>query len=119
MVDSLPLLPISQERLQALVAALLVYQRYRREKTPPTAERIRTLFILEFLIPKLYSGVGTHEEATPLWLTVDDIQIIKAGLTTLLDNLNRKPPSARIKQEMQRLKELKTTIEQTFRTTQD
>lgn len=119
MVDSLPLLPISSERLQALVAALLVYQRYRREKTPPSEERTRTLFILEFLIPKLYSKAGTHEEATPLWLTVDDVQVMKIGLATLLDLLNRKPPSARIKKEMQRLKELKTVIEQTFRITQD
>ncbi len=35
------------------------------------------------------------------------------------DHLNRKPPSAKIKKEMERLKSLKTTIVQTFRTTQD
>jgi hypothetical protein len=119
MADTLPIVPIDQEPLQALIAALLVYQRYRLEKTPPTEERMRTLLILGFLIPKLYSGIGIHEGATPLWLTVDDVQVMKAGLATLLDNLNRKPLSAKIKKEMQRLKELKITIEQTFRTTQD
>lgn len=116
---SLPVLPISQDQLQMLTAAMLVYKRYRREKTPPTEERLRTLLTLEFLIPKLYGAVETQEEATPLWLTVDDVQTMKAGLTSLLDTLNRRPSSAAIKQEVQRLKELKTVIEQTFRTAQD
>lgn len=119
MGNSLPILPIGHEQLKVLVAAMLVYKRYRHEKTPPTEERLRTLLTLELLIPKLYGAVVIHEEATPLWLTVDDVQVMKTGLATLLDTLNRKPSSTAIKQEIQRLKELKTVIEQTFRTTQD
>ena len=34
---------------------------------------MRTLLVLDFLIPQLYSGVETHEEATLLWLTMDDV----------------------------------------------
>lgn len=119
MGDSLPVLPIDQEQLQILVVVLLVYKRYRREKTPRTEEQLRTLLTLEYLIPKLYGAVSSYKEATPLWLTVDDVQVMKAGLTSLLETLNRKPPSAAIDKERQRLKELKAVIEQTFRTTQD
>lgn len=119
MRDTLPVLPIGQEQLQILVAALLVYKHYRRERTPSTEERLHTLLTLDLLIPKLYSAVSPHQEAIPLWLTVDDVQVMKAGLASLLDRLNRKPPSAAIRKEMQSLKELKAVIEQTFRTTQD
>ena len=119
MAEILPSLPIDQELLKALIAALLVYQRFRKEKTPPTEERLHTLLILHSLIPKLYTGVDTRETALPLWLTVDDVQVIKAGLAALLDNLNRKSASARLKKEMQNLKELQVTIEKTFRITQD
>ena len=98
---------------------MLVYKYYRFTKTPTTEEQQRTLLILDFLIPKLYRGIGVQEGNTPLWLTVDDIRVIKAGLATLLDRLNRKPPSPKLKKEMQRLKELKAAIEQTFSVTQD
>jgi hypothetical protein len=119
MKDALPVLPIGQEQLRTLVAALLIYKHYRREKTPSTQERLHTLLTLEFLIPKLYGALCPHQEATPLWLTIDEVQVMKAGLASLLDRLSRKPPSAAIRKEMQRLRELKAVIEQTFRTTQD
>ena len=95
MAKMLPVLPITQEHLLALVAALLIYQRYRREKTPLTEERTRTLLILECLIPKLYSGIDIQKSALPLWLTVDDVQVIQMGLATLIDQLNRKPTCVR------------------------
>ncbi len=119
MVQPLPLLPISQEQLQQLIAAMLIYWRFRQKKTPNTEERRRTLFILEFLIPKLYRGVGVHEEATPLWLTTDDVSVLKSGMATLIAELNRKPASRKITEQIQQLKKLKTLIEQTFPTTQD
>jgi len=119
MADSFPLLPVSQEQLKELVGAMLVYKQYRFLKTQPTEERWQTLLILECLIPKLYCGVGIQEGAKPLWLTVDDVRVMKIGLATLLDQLNKKPRSPTIEAEMQRLKKLKTAIEQTFKTTQD
>lgn len=119
MGDTLPLLPISQERLRYLLAAMLVYQQYRLKKTPPSEERRFTLLVLTFLIPKLQRGTEPHAEEMPLPLTVDEVRVMKGGLAMMLDRLNRKPASRDVKREIVRLKALKTSIEQTFSTTQD
>ncbi|HEU5383623.1 MAG TPA: hypothetical protein VFV38_50125 [Ktedonobacteraceae bacterium] len=119
MPKSLPMMQINQDQLSFLVAVLLVYRKYRREKTPPTEERMHTLIVLDLLISRLNGGLATSREPASLLLTEDDIHVLKAGLIMLLDRLNRKPPTAAIKQETQRLKELKTLIDQTFQITQD
>ncbi len=119
MSNALPFVPISQDLLQYLIAAMLVYQQYRQRKTPPSEERGHTLLVLTFLLPKLQCGIEPHEGDIPLLLTVDEVRVMKGGLTILLDQLNRKPASGKIKREMTRLKSLKTLLEQHFSTTQD
>jgi cell division FtsZ-interacting protein ZapD len=119
MPDAFPLLPISHEQLQRLVAALLVYRLYLQRKVPPTQERLRTFITLECLLQKLNLGLTTQEETLPLFLTEDDVSVIKAGFTTLLDQLKRKARPEKIKREVEQLQELKTLIEQTFKTVQD
>jgi len=44
--------------------------------------------------------------------------VMKTGVAVLLERLGKKASEAVIKWEMQRLKALKTMLEQTFRTTQ-
>lgn len=118
MTDALPVLPISQEQLQRLIAAMLVYQRYRYEKTPPTEEQLQTLSILEYLIPKLSQWTVRHEETMPLWLTVDDVCVIKGGLDVLIEKLKGEPSSGKIDRELQNLQKLQIIIQQ-FKTTLD
>ena len=125
MPETFPIVPIGPEQLKRLVAALLVYQRYRQQRTPPTRERGATLLILSLLLPRLHQGVepdgpgSAPLEGIPLFLTVAEVCVIKAGLATLLDLLKRKPTSRAIAQEIRALKALKTLIEQNFSTTQD
>ncbi len=119
MSDALPFVPISQEHITYLIAAMLVYQQYRQRKTPPSEEREYTLLILLFLLPKLQRGIEPHKGEIPLLLTVDDVRIIKGGLTMMIDQLNRKPTSRYITQEITRLKQLKTLFDKHFSTTQD
>ena len=119
MSDAVPLLPISQDQLQHLVAALLVYRLYRQKKTPPTEERMHTLIVLELLIQKLNLGIDTQEAALPLLLMEEDVSVIKAGLATLLDSLKRRVQPPKIKREMQQLRDLKTVIEQAFKIAQN
>lgn len=119
MAEPLPLLPVDQEQLAMLIAAMLAYRLYVFKKMPSTAGRAYTLMTLALLIPKLQCGMGVHEEAMPLLLTQDDVLVMKTGLAVLLERLGKKAPGAVIKREMQRLKALKTMLEQTFRTTQD
>jgi hypothetical protein len=119
MSETLPFLPISQDRLQYLLAAMLVYQQYRLKKTPSSEEQQHTLLILAFLIPKLQRGTEPHDGEMPLLLTVDEVRVIKGGLAMILDRLNRKPVSRQITQEITRLKMLQTTIAQSFLTAQD
>lgn len=118
-MGKVPLVPISQDDLSYFIASLLVYQRYRREKTPPSQERDQALFVLALLIPKLQRGIEPQKGDLPLFLTVDEIQVMKGGLNTLLDLLNRRSSSARLKKEIARLKALKTLLDQHFVTTQD
>lgn len=54
-----------------------------------------------------------------MWLTVDEVSVIKGGLTTMLYQLKRKPTSRHLTQEITRLKQLKTLFDQYFSTTQD
>jgi hypothetical protein len=119
MSDALPFVPISPEQLQYLFAAMLVYQQYRLRKTPPSEERSYTLLVLTFLLPKLQRGIEPHEGEMPLLLTVDDVQVMKGGLTVIIDRLNRKSVPRKIKQKITHLKALKTMLEQNFSTTQD
>lgn len=119
MARPLPTLQIDQKQLSYLVAVLMVYRKYRREKTPPTAERLHTLIVLEYLIPKLNALIDTREEPASLLFTTDDVHVLKAGFTMLLDRLNKKSPTPEVRREIQRLKELKTLIDQTFKVTQD
>lgn len=119
MENSLPNVPISQEQLQALLAAMLVYRLYCRKRTPRTEEREHTLMVLESLLPKLSYGIGPHEDATLLFLTEDDVRVMKGGLRTLIDNLSGRPASHQIKEEIKHLEELKTLIGRNFSTTQD
>lgn len=119
MDDALPVVPISPDHIAFLMAALLVYQQFRQRKTPPSEERRHTLSVLLFLLPKLQRGIEPHEGELPLWLTVDEVSVIKGGLTMMLDQLKRKPASRQITQEIARLKQLKTLFDQHFSTTQD
>lgn len=119
MVQPLPMLPVSQDQLQQLIAVMLIYRRFRLEKTPPTEERSRTLLLLAFLLPKLCGGVGVHEEAAPIWLTVDEVSVLKAGLAAIFDALKKKAASRKVTEELERVNQLKIVIEQTFSTTQD
>lgn len=118
MTDALPLVPISHDNLSYLLAAMLVYQQYRKKKTPPSVERAHTLLVLEALLPRLYLGTSVQEGSLPLLLTVDDVQVLKSGLTTLLDHMNRRPASRARAKEVARLKELKTLLDQHFPATQ-
>lgn len=118
MTGFLPTFPISQEQLQALIGTMLVYKRYCLERTPPTEERKQTLYILDFLIPKLSHGAGCHGGAVPLWLTADDIYVMTGGLDALLKRLEMKPCSKKLEKERRGLKELQTIIKQ-FSATQD
>lgn len=120
MDNVLPMVPISQDSLSYLIAALLVYRQYCASKMPFSERRTSTLLILTFLLPKLERGLHpTEGEDRPLWLTVAEVRVIQGGLTILLDHLNRKPATPQIKQEMTRLKELKSMFEQHFGTIQD
>ncbi len=119
MTDALPQLPLDQNDLIALLGAMLVYHRYRMQKTPPSEERLFTLKVLESLLPLLNQGCGVYEHDRSLLLTVDDVCVLKGGLTTLLALLQCKPASAQLTQEITRLTRLKTLIESTFSTTQD
>lgn len=119
MSEALPLLPINQENLHYLLAAMLVYYQYRLRKTPPTNERRHTLLVLALLLPKLQCGTEPHEGNMPLLLTIDEVQVMKGGLAMLLDRLNLKPATRKVVQEIDRLRKLKTSLEQTFSTTQD
>ena len=125
MPETFPIVPIGPEQLKRLVAAMLVYRRYRQQHTPATRERGYTLLILNLLLPRLHhsvepTGPGSAPlEGTPLFLTTEEIRVIKAGLATLLDLLTRKPTSRAITQEIRALRALKTLLEQNFTTTQD
>lgn len=119
MANPLPLVPISPDRLSYLLAALLVYQQFRLRKTPPSVERAYTLMVLESLLPRLGSGIREHEGDLPLLLTVDDVQVMKNALATLIDRLNRKPSSRASVKELTSLKELKNLLDQHFSETQD
>lgn len=67
MDNALPMVPISQDRLSYLIAALLVYRQYCTRKMPPSETRTSTLLILTFLLPKLECGVHLAEgEDRPL-----------------------------------------------------
>ena len=112
---ALPMVPISQDRLSYLIAALLVYQQYCTRKMSPSETRNTTLLVLAFLLPKLERGTHPAEGKTsPLWLTTEEVRVIQAGLATILDQLSRKPVSPSIKQEMTHLKGLKMLFEQHF-----
>jgi hypothetical protein len=119
MSNALPLVPISQKRLNYLVATLLVYQQYRLRQTPPSEERRETLLVLTFLILKLQRGIEPHKGDLPLLLTVDEVCVMKSGFAMLIDCLNRRPVSYNITKEIAQLKELKTMLDQSFSTTQD
>lgn len=119
MGKTLPLVPINQEHLRYLIATMLVYQQFCQRRTSPSEERQHTLLVLTFLIPKLHQGITPHEGEIPLLLTVDEVSIMKGGLTTMLDQLNRKPASRQIKQEITRLRKLRAMLDQHFSTTQD
>ncbi|MGH2478975.1 MAG: hypothetical protein ACRDHW_04900 [Ktedonobacteraceae bacterium] len=113
--NTLPMVPISQDRLSYLLAALLVYRQHCTRKMSPSERRNTTLLVLAFLLPKLERGTHPAEgEASPLWLTTAEVRVIQAGLATILDQLNHKPASPSIKQEMARLKDLKRLFEQHF-----
>lgn len=114
MDEALPALPIAPESLAYLVAVMLVYRQYLQRKRLPSDEQQHTLFVLMFLLPKLQQGIGPHKEACPLWLTVDEVQVIKRGLATMLDRLKHQPASQKISREIARLKQLKMSMEQTF-----
>ena len=118
-----PMVPISLEHLSQLAAAMMVYEQFRRRKTPPSEERTHTLLVLAVLLPKLLSGVEPHEGDRPLPLTTDEIQVMKSGLATVLDQLQRKPATGkqvkRRTEEIKKLKHMKQMLDQHFRTTQD
>ncbi|HEU5377891.1 MAG TPA: hypothetical protein VFV38_20910, partial [Ktedonobacteraceae bacterium] len=107
-------LPINQDQLQHLIAALLVYRLYLLRKALSTEERTHLLSVLKSLLQKLQFGLNSRAELLPLVLTEDDVSVITAGLTTLLEQLQNRKPSEEIHREMQQLQEIKTSIEQTF-----
>ena len=118
-----PMVPISLEHLSQLAAAMLVYEQFRRRKTPPSEERTHTLVVLALLMPKLLYGIEPHDDDRPLPLTTDEIQVMKGGLATVLDQLQRKPArgkkAKRRAEEIKKLEHLKQMLDQHFRTTQD
>lgn len=119
MADSLPLVPISPDRLSYLLAALLVYRQYRLRYTPQSEERSYTLLVLDALLPKLHCGIQPHEGEMPLWLTVDEVGVMKSGLSMLIERLKGKPASRSTREEITHLQELKTMLDQHFSSTQD
>ena len=118
-----PMVPMSQEHLIQLASAMLVYEQFRRRKTPPSQERTHTLLVLALLLPKLLYGTEPHEGDRPLPLTTDEIQTMKDGLATILDQLQRKPATGKKAkkraEEITKLEHLKQVLDQHFRTTQD
>lgn len=119
MDKGLPQVSISQDLLQYLLASMLVYRDYRWLKTPPTRERGYTLLVLTSLLPKLQRGTELQEEEVPLLLTVDEVRVMKSGLSMMIDKLAQKTASRRLEREITRLKELKKLLDQHFHTTQD
>ena len=119
-----PMVPISLEHLSQLAAAMLVYEQFRRRKTPPSEERTHTLLVLAVLMPKLLYGAEPHEGDRPLPLTTDEVQVMKDGLATILDQLQRKPvrrgkQAKKRAEEITKLEHLKQMLDEHFRTTQD
>ena len=119
-MEEIPFLPIPHDQIIALAGALIVYRGYRLVKTAPTEERGNTLLTLATLIPKL-TNFGLHsDQGERLLLTDIEIAVIKGGLTTLIDVLNRKPQQKKgIQGEIENLKARRQAIETTFKTTQD
>jgi hypothetical protein len=114
MSEPLPQMPITPEHLAYVLAAMLVYQQYLHRQTPPTPERAHTLSVLSLLLPKLQRGIEPHEGELPLWLTVDEVAVMKGGFTLMIDKLKRKPASQPMTREIERLKRLKTLFNQYF-----
>jgi hypothetical protein len=119
-MEEMPFLPIAHDQIIALAGALIVYRSYRLLKTASTEERENTLLTLELLIPKLTHFALHSDQGERLLLTDIEIAVIKGGLTTLIDVLNRKPQQNKaIRGEIESLKVLRQAIETTFKTIQD
>lgn len=116
--QAFPLLPISVEQLERLLALMLVY--YQSCTQQPGMNRRRTTeAVLTWLIPRLSQGIATVNTETPLLLLVDEVQVIKMGIATILMRLKKRASTPEIQQEIQQAEALQKMFEQTFRTTQD
>ncbi|MGH2506942.1 MAG: hypothetical protein ACRDHZ_05945 [Ktedonobacteraceae bacterium] len=119
MRETFPSLPISNDQLTFLTALLMVYQQYLQRKSPLSVTHKRTLRVLSALLQRFYALFTPRATPTPLLLLEEEVAIIKEALAVTQQVLATKPPFAGRDQELQRLTEMKTLIEQTFPLTHD
>lgn len=129
-MDAFPKAPITQEHLAKLVAVLLIHRKLLENKSFSAPEDMRTWLVLNQLIMVMEQAAlrPVQQGEALVFLTVDDVHLIKQALATQLAMLKKRLSSPQLKQptlraeiasEIERLTALQKLINHHFSTTQD